>query len=116
MLGGEAATHTLPAEASHGPTGASRLPPSPPLNREVQSTKTSGQEAVARRGTPPTAGSSELRAAPWPESLPTMKLLRERGPAAAVHRPGLARRPPPAAAGEGLREEEGLVAADLGFP
>jgi hypothetical protein len=51
-----------------------------------------------------------------PESLPTMKLLRERGPAAVVHRPGLARRPPPAAAGEGLREEKGLVAADLGFP
>jgi hypothetical protein len=39
-----------------------------------------------------------------------MKLLCERrGPAAAVRHPGLARRPPPAAAGESLREEEELV-------
>jgi hypothetical protein len=45
-----------------------------------------------------------------------MKLLRERrGPATAVRHPGLARWPPPAAVGEGLREEEELVPADLGF-
>jgi hypothetical protein len=68
-----------------------------PSTEKCQSTKMSGQEAVARRGrppvcrgTPPTAGSSELRAAPFASRVTphheaaTRERLRRRRPPSTV--------------------------------